>query len=60
MVEDASVDLENSLIATPSSPEPMSGDVDSGEEEMYTDSLTSHTTLVVPPLLTYQLLLHQQ
>ena len=35
---------KNSLIATPSSPEPMSGDEDSSEEEMSTDSLTSHTT----------------
>ena len=34
----------HSLIAAPSSPEPMSGDEDSSEEEMYTDSLTSHTT----------------
>ena len=40
----ASADLENSLIATSSYLEPMSGDEDSGEEEMYTDSLTSHTT----------------
>ena len=57
MVKDASADLEsgtsnsrllskqkNSLIATPSCPEPMSEDEDSSEEEMYTDSLTSHTT----------------
>ena len=44
MVKDASADLKNSLIATSSSPKPMSGDEDSGEEEMYTDSLTSHTT----------------
>ena len=33
----------HSLIAAPFSPEPMSGDEDSSEEEMYTDSLTSHT-----------------
>ena len=33
-----------SLLAVPSSPEPMSGDEDSSEEEMYTDSLTSYTT----------------
>ena len=57
VVKDASADLEsgtsnsrllskqkNSLIATPSSPKPMSGDEDSSEEEMYTDSLTSQTT----------------
>ena len=55
---DASADLESgasdyrllskqenhSLLAAPSSPEPMSGDEDSSEEEMYTGSLTSHTT----------------
>ena len=41
--KDASADLKNSLIATPSSPEPLSGDEDSCEEEMYTGSLTSHT-----------------
>ena len=35
----------HSLLAAPSSPKPMSGDEDSSEEEMYTDSLTSHTTL---------------
>ena len=33
------------LIAVPSSPEPMSGDEDSSEEEMYTDSLIFHTTV---------------
>ena len=57
VVKDTSADLEsgtsnsrllskqkNSLIATPPSPEPMSGDEDSSEEEMYTGSLTSHTT----------------
>ena len=44
VLKDTSADLKNSLIATPSSPEHMSGDEDSGEEEMYTDSLTSHTT----------------
>ena len=56
--KDASADLQSgssvsrllskqkshSLIAAPSSPEPMSGDEDSIEEETYTDSLTSHTT----------------
>ena len=65
VVKDASADLESetsnsrllskqkySLIATPPSPEHMSGDEDNSEEEMYTDSLTSHTTVVVPPLLT--------
>ena len=55
--KDASADLESgasvsrllskqkdySLLAVPSSPEPMSGD-DSSEEKMYTESLTSHTT----------------
>ena len=57
VVKDASADLEsgtsnsrllskqkNPLIATPSSPEPMSGDEDTSEEKMYTDSLTSHAT----------------
>ena len=44
MVKDASADLKNSFITTPSSPEALSGDEDSGEEEIYTDSLTSHTT----------------
>ena len=44
VVRDASADLKNSLIATPSSPELMSEDEDSGEEEMYMDSLTTHTT----------------
>ena len=57
VVKDASAGLESgtsnsrllskqkhSLIATPSFPEPMSMDEDSSEEEMYTDSLTSHTT----------------
>ena len=34
----------HSSIAAPSSPETMSGDEDNSEEEMYTDSLTSHTT----------------
>ena len=59
VVKDASADVEsgtsnsrllskqkNSLIATPSSPETMSGDEDSSEEEeMYKDPLTSHTTV---------------
>ena len=57
--KDASADLESGasvsrllskqkdhlLLAVPSSPEPMLGDEDSSEEEMYTDSLTSHTTM---------------
>ena len=43
-MKDASADLKNSLIDTPSSPDPMLGGEDSGEEEIYTDSLTSHTT----------------
>ena len=43
-MKDASADLKNSLIATPSFPEPMSGNENSGEEEVYTDSLTFHTT----------------
>ena len=34
----------HSLLAASSSPEPMSGDEDSREEEIYTDSLTPHTT----------------
>ena len=46
--KDASSDLSgqktHSLLAVPSSPEHMSGDEDSSEEEVYTDSLTSHTT----------------
>ena len=56
--KDASADLESgapvswplskqknhSLLAAPSSPEPMWGDEDSSEEEVYRDSLTSHTT----------------
>ena len=44
LVKDASADLKDSLITTPSSPESISGDEDGSEEEMYTDSLTSHTT----------------
>ena len=44
VVKDASADLKISLIATPSSPEALSGDKDSGEEEMYINSLTSHST----------------
>ena len=35
---------DHSLLAVPSSSEPMSGDEDSSEEEMYIDSPTSHTT----------------
>ena len=46
--KDASADLSgqkpHSLLASPSSPEHMSGDEDSSEDEVYTDSLTSHTT----------------
>ena len=46
--KDASADLSgqktNSLLASPSSPEHMSGDEDSSEDEVYTDSFTSHTT----------------
>ena len=44
VVKDASADLKASLITTPSSRESMSRDEDGSEEEMYTDSLTSHTT----------------
>ena len=44
LVNDASVDLTDSLKTTPSSPESISGHEDDSEEEMYTDSLTSHTT----------------
>ena len=44
VVKDASADLTDSLITTPSSTVSMSGDKDGSEEEMYTDSLTSHTT----------------
>ena len=44
VVKDASTELKDSLIPTQSSPESMSGDEDRGEEEMYTDSLASHTT----------------
>ena len=43
LVKDASADLKDSLITTPSSPESISGDEDDSEEEIY-DSLTSHTT----------------
>ena len=32
------------LLASPSSPEHMTGDEDSSEDEVYTDSFTSHTT----------------
>ena len=46
--KDASADLSgqktHSLLAVPSSPEDMSGYGDSSKEEVYTDSLTSHTT----------------
>ena len=46
--KDASADLSeqipHSLLASPSSPEHMSGDEDSSEDEVYTDSFTSHTT----------------
>ena len=44
LVKDASADLKASLVTTPSSPESLSGDEDGSEEEMYTDSLTFHTT----------------
>ena len=44
LVKDASADLKDSLITTPSSHESMSGDEDGSEEEMNTDSLTSDTT----------------
>ena len=46
--KNASADLsqqkQHSLMASPSSPEHTSGDEDSSEDEMYTDSFTSHTT----------------
>ena len=46
--KDVSADLSGQkphpLLASPSSPEHMSGDDDSSEEEVYTDSFTSHTT----------------
>ena len=46
--KDASADLSgqklHSLLASPSSSEHMSGDEDSSEDEVYTDSFTSHTT----------------
>ena len=42
-MKDASADLNASLVTTPSSPVSISGDEDGSEEEMYTDSLTSHT-----------------
>ena len=42
-MKDASADLKDPLITTPSFPESMSGDEDGSEEEMYTDSLTAHT-----------------
>ena len=45
--KDTSADLSgqkpHSLLASPSSPEHMSGDEDSSEDEVYTDSFTSHT-----------------
>ena len=41
---DLSGQIPHSLLASPSSPEHMSGDKDSSEDEMYTDSFTSHTT----------------
>ena len=53
LVKDASTHLKDSLRTSPSSLESISGDEDSSEEEMYTDSLTSHTNLVIPLLLTY-------
>ena len=46
--KDASADLSgqktHSFLASPASPEHMSGDEDSSEDEVYTDSFTSHTT----------------
>ena len=46
--KDASANLTgqkpHSLLASPSFPEHTSGDEDSSEDEMYTDSFTSHTT----------------
>ena len=46
--KDASADLSgqkpHSLLASPSSPEHMSWDEECSEDEMYTDSFTSHTT----------------
>ena len=46
--KDVSTDLSgqrpHSLLASPSSPEHMSGDEDSSEDDIYTDSFTSHTT----------------
>ena len=46
--KDASTDMSSqkthSLLASPFSPEHMSGDEDSSEDEVYTDSFTSHTT----------------
>ena len=44
VVADASADLKASSMTIPSSHESISGDEDSDGEEMYTDSLTSHTT----------------
>ena len=41
---DLSEQQTHSLLVIPSSPEHMSADEDSSEEELYTDSLTSHTT----------------
>ena len=46
--KDASADLSgqksHSFLASPSSPEYMSGDEDSSEDKVCTDSFTSHTT----------------
>ena len=44
VVADGSADLKASPMTIPSSPESIPGDKDSNGEEMYTDSLTSHTT----------------
>ena len=48
LVKDASADLTDSLKTTPSSPESISGDEDGSGEEIYTNSLTSHTTASDP------------
>ena len=39
LVNDASANLKDSLITTPSSPESISGDEDDSEEEMYDSDL---------------------
>ena len=61
--KDASADLceqkPQSLLASPASPEHMSGDEDSSDDEVYTDPLHHIPQQVVQPLLIPQLPMHQ-